>query len=116
MEKGHLEQVAKLHHEYQRYRLRQRRANGEPLEYAEWLEHTAIRLADAVGEMAEHVETLTDERDRYRHAADANNDCWVESMRINHSLYGVLAAVRFAAMRGDFSEVARLLIHWACWN
>ena len=105
----HEDGVAELHERYHRYKLGFRGYRRQPLDYVEWLEHTTVRLAEKLGGMEE-------ERDRYRHAADANHECWQETTRINNNLYGLLAAVRASAMRGDLKEVCRLLMVWACWN
>ena len=113
---SHEECVAELKLSYHRYKLGFRGYKQQPLDYHEWLEHTAVRLAERLGEADEALEDLQEECERYKHAADANHDCWQEATRKNNSLYGVLAAVRVAAIRGDVNEVARLLMVWACWN
>jgi hypothetical protein len=115
MDDTHEEGLEALHNQYHAYMMRLR-GKREALPYEEWLEHTAVRLADKLGAAAEEIDELQEQRDRYKSAASINHGCWVDAIRQNQSLWGILGAVRAAAMRGDLPEVCRLLMVWACWN
>lgn len=108
--------IAELHQRYHRYVLRQRWYKREPLDYQEWLEHTAVRLAEKLGEADETIELLEEKVESFARAAEINKDCWQEATRLSARLYGMLEAVKVAARRGDIVEVGRLVLHWECWN
>jgi hypothetical protein len=108
--------IAFLHNQYHRYKIGHGTLDESPMAYEQWLEQFTIVLAQKLDESLETIDTLEDECNRYSHAAEANHDCWIEATRQNHGLYGILAAVRAAALRGDLKEISRLLMVWACWN
>jgi hypothetical protein len=116
MDDTHEEGLEALHNQYHAYKKRFFGRDRSPLPYDEWLEHTAVRLADKLGAATDEIDELREQRDRYKHAADANHDCWVEATQQKNALYGLLASLRCYTLAGNFKEVARLMLHWACWN
>lgn len=117
-ETKHDECIAELHQEYHRYKLRFRghARRQQPLDYHEWLEHTAARLAEKLGAADEQNEMLEEERDRYKHAAQANHDMWLDMMNQRNHFYSIYQSLRAYLMAENFNEVKRLLLHWAMWN
>jgi predicted RNase H-like nuclease (RuvC/YqgF family) len=116
MDEGHDAQVAKLFHEYQRYRLKLRARGQDLLDYVEWLEHNVVRLADKLADAVDTIDELEEERDRYKHAATTNHELWLEMMSQRNKLYEMWQSLRHLALSGDAFEVMRLLLNFMCWN
>ena len=90
----HEDAVAELHHSYHRYKLGFRGWKKQPLDYQDWLEHTAVRLAAKLGDLEEKQQVVGN----------------------RESVNALLDNLRSAALRGNLQEVLQLLMVWAAWN
>lgn len=101
-----------LHNLYQRYRL----ACEAPLDYEAWLEDFAIALSHKLDESLDIIESAEEDRDRYKHAAQATHDAWCELTEKHNRLHGFIDALRHQMQSGNMAEVLRLVLHYCCWN
>jgi hypothetical protein len=116
MDETHEEGLEALHNDYHRYKLGFRSYGRKPLDYTDWLEHKAVRLADKLAETTDALESAEEDRDRYQHAAQANHDAWCEMAEQHNRLHGFVAALRHQMQMGNMAEVLRLVLHYCCWN
>ncbi len=98
-----------LHNNYHLYKLRCIGNSESPLNYEEWLEETALRLAELVGE-------LEIERDNFQHAAETNHGYYVQERDLRTRFEATLNSVRFMAQMRNFDDIWLMLVNAALWN